>query len=183
MDAALLLAGILVLAFDAYAYRIYVAGRESLDAVYSSTRRALQVKDYFDADQEPQGAADEAFIARKQAALPAKPFEINVPFRRVLARAPEATQAFPARAAAGRTGEAEIAFLRGELESLKNRFVLLERASPAPAGAEGGGRGGFSAADLDAKQAELHRLFMKRQVSDDTYRAVCAEIAKIRLGL
>ena len=180
MDSALLVAGILVVAFDAYAYSIYSKSRESVESVYSSTERALRVKRHFDADQEPleqfhgqkparQG--DSAVIAGKGASSQVEAVEINVPLKQGRVGAPEFVQ--------NSSSGAELVFLRGEVESLRQKLAAVERVSAQAAS----GRARLSVSEIDSKQAELHRLFMRRQISDDTYRTMCAEIAKIRLGI
>jgi len=180
MDAVLLVAGILVVAFDAYAYSIYSQGRESLETVYSSTERALRVKRHFDADQEPMEQfngqkparkGDSAVIAGKSTSSQVEAVEINVPLKQDRAGAPEFVQ--------NSANGTDLVLLRGEVESLRQKLAAVERVYIQATS----GRTRLSLAEIDSKQAELHRLFMRRQISDDTYRTMCAEIAKIRLGI
>ncbi len=187
MDAALLVLGILVVLFDAYAYKKYMEGRERLESVYSSKHRALAVKKQFDEDQaenkaiplttqptSTQSSLDVAFIAPPAAGHTTHvPAEIEIPLRQQARQAvPESVHPIqPAR-------DVELALLRSEFAALQKKIFSLEKTIAArPVSKQ------FTPANLDAKEAELQRMFFKRQIDPETYRAMRAEITRMRLGI
>jgi len=183
MDVELLVLGILVVAFDAYAYKKYVEGRDRLESAYSTRQRALLVKKQFEEDQKPAEttatqktgtalAEDAGLIAP-----PAPGLDIEIPFKQPAPKPPtefvQPVQPTPT--------EAELAVLRSELAALQKKISSLEKTIIARTAVRA--TQGVTQAELDAKEAELQKMFFKRQIDPETYRAMRAEMTRMRLGL
>ena len=185
MDAALLLLGIVVVLFDAYAYNKYVGSRDRLESAYSSRRRALGVKRQFEADQAPVAKAPqvlphdvppEAHAAEYRPAAEVVLVSESNPGAAETEWLSQNPETFTGYAA---SSDAEIRALKSELSEIQAKITSLESAFVSgPAGASDAAE-----KDLEAKEAELKKMFMKREIDLDTYRAVHNEIAKARLGL
>lgn len=211
MDVAILLFGIAVVLFDAYAYSRYVnrkvrrGGGESAELARPSSERALAIKKQFEEDQKNGYPAQAARVRADELLQP-----VTAP---VAAGAGQAEQPFADffwDAAAVEPGEQDAPAqldIRVPLKRLE--FDFFHQVQPDPREMEmavlRGELAGLrrkivslekiayapvrarvkkvTSEELLAKETELHKMFCKREIDAGTYQAMRAEITKMRLGL